>query len=634
MREPPRVPTTLNAAENDPHQMLFEPCLVWANRYDRAVGCFAPGWLKANLRGMTAFAANNGRARWLLSPALTPGAAAGIREGTVLPDEMFLTAQLTRNLEAIQESERELVNTLAWMVNDEIVELRFIFSTAGPDEGEAVHVKFGIFKDRNGNKVSFNSSAADGGQGSNRRERLKVFNSWNGAGEYVTDDEQRFEQLWNGKDIGVLVWALPETLRKTICGLRPVQRPYALKKTATLAPLPVRSHQHEAVEAFLKARRGVLELAPGTGRFEVALNIVSRLLEKKKVQTVIVGAAGTEVLDRWQQELGRSTGLKLFRYYARHQELGKFILIPNNSALVVAKKPDALGEAVKHLSGDTVQKAVIILDEVYDLNSPTMVRRLRNKLSPFGYRLGLSTVPEPEEDGGGEFVRNEVGAVVYSFGLEDAIRQGLIAEFDYYPYEFELTEKDREEMARLTADHEARRSAGKPAGEAHLARRLDHVHKVSPAKVNLFKVFARVNRHVFSRAVLFVEDRKFGAAVERVLEACNLEFGTCYSEDERDDLSRFNTGELDCLVTSELPGKFEAVDCVVLLSADRGRTQTVQRLGRCLANGSERPGKRVGVVDFIAQLSGREVAAPVSADGGEKRREWLRELAAVRRERG
>jgi superfamily II DNA or RNA helicase len=66
---------------------------------------------------------------------------------------------------------------------------------------------------------------------------------------------------------------------------------------------------------------------------------------------------------------------------------------------------------------------------------------------------------------------------------------------------------------------------------------------------------------------------------------------------------------------------------VVLLSADRARLETIQRIGRCLRIDRNDPDKRALVVDFIR----RRAVADGDPTADEERRTWLEGLSTIRR---
>jgi hypothetical protein len=63
-------PAALDTSGADLSRDFFYPALSKAIRYDRAVGYFSSGWLRANARGMLRFANNGGKGRWVTSPIL------------------------------------------------------------------------------------------------------------------------------------------------------------------------------------------------------------------------------------------------------------------------------------------------------------------------------------------------------------------------------------------------------------------------------------------------------------------------------------------------------------------------------------------------------------------------------------
>ena len=72
---------TIDTSSHDIVGDFFVPMLQNATRYDRGVGYFSSGWLRANAQGMVDFARNGGRARWITSPNLTESDWEHLRKG-------------------------------------------------------------------------------------------------------------------------------------------------------------------------------------------------------------------------------------------------------------------------------------------------------------------------------------------------------------------------------------------------------------------------------------------------------------------------------------------------------------------------------------------------------------------------
>jgi superfamily II DNA or RNA helicase len=74
-------------------------------------------------------------------------------------------------------------------------------------------------------------------------------------------------------------------------------------------------------------------------------------------------------------------------------------------------------------------------------------------------------------------------------------------------------------------------------------------------------------------------------------------------------LREFAIGVIDCLITCHRLSEgidIQSVRTVVLLSADRARLETIQRIGRCLRIDRNDPDKRALVVDFILRRAGAD----------------------------
>ena len=137
---------------------------------------------------------------------------------------------------------------------------------------------------------------------------------------------KHFEEIWNGRDKFVDIFSFPDAVKRKlirVCeehrsGGRPRQE--EAKKWR---------HQDDALEEFLAAERGVLNMATGTGKTRTALKIVSALFEAQKIDTVIVAMDGTDLLNQWYGELllarrDLPVSVNVFRDYDMYKEVQDF----------------------------------------------------------------------------------------------------------------------------------------------------------------------------------------------------------------------------------------------------------------------------------------------------------------------
>ena len=53
------------------------------------------------------------------------------------------------------------------------------------------------------------------------------------------------------------------------------------------------------------------------------------------------------------------------------------------------------------------------------------------------------------DDEGNNFIQTEIGEIIFTFSLEDAIRKGILCEFDYIPLPYVLTEEEKVKLCQL-----------------------------------------------------------------------------------------------------------------------------------------------------------------------------------------
>ena len=636
--ELPNVPICLNTSENNLDTEFFIPCLKWATKYDRGVGYFTSGWISKNANGMAEFANNCGRARWITSPILEERDYLAIKSAPDMPAIAKYFQELLINCisRLAEEIEADTQNALGWMIYDNILELKFAIPTEKLLDGD-FHDKFGVFYDENGNCLSFAGSINDSSKGFSNYESIKVFKSWDGMLPYVNADIQRFENLWNNLDDNLRVIICNDAIREKLIKLRKSDRPYKREKADNETGLW--KHQDEAVKAFLQAKNGILEMATGTGKTRTALKIMSQLLRDGKIKRVIITMHGNDLLHQWEKEVlsALDVDIQIYKYFDSDKELPSFLMCKSKCVLIISRDATRLSECIDRMTmriSNVNFDTMFVFDEVHGLGSEALRSSLAGKISRFQYRLGLSATPDREyDDAGNEFIHQEVGPVIYRFSLEDAIQKGILCEFSYTPFEYELTNEEKQNKRAIIARYAARRKNGEAVSDEDMFRDLARVNKTSVAKLPLFHDLIRDRPEVLDRCIIFVETREYGISVQNTLIHQFPEFHTYYGDDDEDNLRKFGAGILNCLITCKKISEgvdIKSVKNIILFSSDRGRLVTTQRIGRSLRTNPADPGKRANVVDFICINSDTDnLDGELSADMG--RREWLTELSEVRR---
>lgn len=614
-------------------ELFYVPALARSVSYDRGVGFFTSGWMRMAAAGLAGLAENCGKARIIASPMLEPEDVAALAEGSEALDDEALRVSLQRGLDELEHAlEAETLAAIAWMVADGILEFKIATPANGLD-GD-FHDKFGVFADAAGNSVAFHGSPNDSARAFRNYESVSVFYSWvdEREAQRVSAEARRFELLWTNADPNVRTFELPEAIKRNLIEFRDrAPRPYAA--TSKRLDDDRWKHQRQALARFLEERHGVLEMATGTGKTRTAVNIMNELFERGVVKTVVITATGTDLLDQWYGVL-TAEGRPVYRAFERYHEAQGYLNDTSGSVLLTSRTnlKDVLPRMPQRLLAD----GLIVCDEVHGMGAPAIVRDLLGRIKPFGWRLGLSATPEREYDEeGNRFIESEIGPTIFEFGLEKAIRRGILCEFAYLELEYEFSPDDKEAVRLAIRRYHARaRMADAPPIE-NLYQEIARIRKLSREKLPPFADLVTARPEILERSLIFVETAEYGLEVQDILMRAGIDYHTYYAGDDRSNLTRFARGDLSCLITCHRISEgidIRSVGTIVLFSSAKAQLETVQRLGRCLRVDPGDPSKRALVVDFIRtdDIADDDVGGEASADIG--RRDWFRLLSAVKRE--
>ena len=609
------------------------PALSLSDRYDRGVGYFTAGWLRMAASGLAGLAARGGRSRIIASPKLRREDVEALSEGMAARDNPLLAEALRRTIAELEHGlENETLSTLAWMVADGLLDFRIAFASADLD-GD-FHDKFGIFSDMS-DAIAFRGSPNDSERAFRNYESISAYYSWvdDREASRVATERRRFEALWNDDDPNLRVMEVPQAVKLQLIELTTrFDRPYPLRAGGT-ALLRWR-HQPDAIAAFVSARRGVLEMATGTGKTRTAINILDRLRRDGEVGSAIVVAYGSDLLDQWHRELLLRTDLPVYRDYGTRREGLSFVNASENAVLLMSRMN--LATLLNKLPEVVQRRTLIVFDEVHGMGSDSLARALDGTLDMFVYRLGLSATPERAYDAAGNaFVAESIGPVVFRFTLEQAIRRGILCEFEYVPLDYEFSVEDRDGVKQAIRRHHAKARSAEPAPVEHLYRQLARIRKLSKEKLAPFQEWIGQRPEVLRRSLIFVETAEYGHLVQDILMALGVDYHTYYGDDDRANLKRFADGGLECLVTCKRISEgidISSVETIVLFASSRARLETIQRLGRCLRTDPKNPSKRPLVLDFIRtdDLSPEEAYPESTADL--ERRDWFVAMSTIRTE--
>jgi len=392
--------------------------------------------------------------------------------------------------------------------------------------------------------------------------------------------------------------------------------------------LKLRQYQQEAVTNwFANNGRGTLKMATGSGKTITALFLTTELYQQIKLQVLLVICPYRHLVSQWARECEKfnlkpilafenlrswQNQLSTELYNVRAGSQPFVTIITTNSTLI----SEGFQTQLKYFP----EKTLIIGDEAHNLGSPKLEESLPRAV---GLRLALSATPERyfDEDGT-QSLYDYFGPVLQpEFTLKDAIAQGALVHYLYYPILVDLTEAESIAYLKLT----------KRIGRALLFRQRDNSNwennedlkpllmqraRLIGAAENKLKSLRNLmaNRQDTSHTLFYCSDgtQELGKLslrqVKAVAKILGSELGyrvstyTAQTPLEQREILRqqFETGELQGLVAIRCLDEgvdIPALQTAVILSSSGNPRQFIQRRGRVLR---PHPGKdRATIFDMI-----------------------------------
>jgi superfamily II DNA or RNA helicase len=621
-------------------EALYHPALREASQYWRAVGFFSSSALEAIGEPLGVFVDRGGTMRLVTSVRLSEADLHAIETG--IDRSKVIEARL---LDEIRLGFSSPLGRGAFLLASLLASGRLEIQVAHPRLGAGIyHEKVGVFLDSDNNFVAFTGSSNESRTAfETNYECVDVYTSW-GDPARAQAKRAHFVQLWDRIAPGVETMTFPEAARRALL----------VKYEETVASGAAESssagnedglwpHQKLAVREFFAKKRGVLEMATGTGKTRTALHICRQLLSTNQVDTMIVTADGNDLLDQWYLQLltlskTSPKPLTILRHYGSYHQTNEFELRSGVTALLVSRL--ALPQALRVLRRPEAARTLLIHDEVHRLGSEGNRKALAGLSDHIPYRLGLSATPDREYDQDGNiFIADHIGPNLFEYPLSAAIQDEILAPFDYFPLPYTPDANDRARLQNVYKQASARRQEGRPMSQEEIWIEIAKVYKSSNAKLAPFDEFIRAHPQLLRRCIIFVDNKEYGDSVLQLVHRYRHDFHTYYAEEDSQTLRRFAVGDLECLITCHRLSEgidIRSLESVILFSSSRARLETIQRIGRCLRVDPDNPSKRASVVDFI-----RTGGAGDDDDGGDQqtnsdtlRESWLMELSRIRQAQG
>lgn len=474
------------AYDSDSDEILDEfyiPVLSQAISYKRLVGFFSSSSLAVAARGISDFIRRGGYMKLITSAKLQKADIEAIKEAYEEP-ERVIESVIINDLEHLDnEFIKDHVRALGWMIANKRLNIKvaIVYGEEGfpLDEREIgtrgiFHPKIGILEDGDGDKISFSGSDNESATAwLENIEEFKVFRSWEESErEYLNSDINRFEKFWNGKTKRTRIIDIPTAVREKLIEIAPnnieelnLEKWLRKRRIETKRKIILRDYQNQAIENWFKHnRKGIFEMATGTGKTFTALGCLKKLMEDEKRLVTVIACPYSHLVKQWEDNI-------------------KDFDISSDSIIADSSNPnwkDELMDKVYDIKNEISDRLIIltthvtlsindfikiiknvncnlflIVDEVHGIGAPERKKAL---IENYHMRLGLSATPRRWlDEEGTEDIFKYFGDTIFEFSLKKAINtlnpdtgKTYLVSYEYKPYFIELTDEELQKYEEET----------------------------------------------------------------------------------------------------------------------------------------------------------------------------------------
>ena len=453
---------------------FYIPVLYESKIYKRAVGFFSTSALLKMSIGLAEMERNNGKVQIICSPRLSPEDIEAINKGYESREQIInrcLECSLDEPLNYFQE---ERLNIVATMIAEGMLELKIAFME---DENgiNLYHEKIGIFEDELGNKIAFTGSSNETENAlESNFESIYVFCDWKNQEEFVNTTENNFDRLWTNTTNKLKVIPFPQIVMEKLMKYKKDNIDWEIDKKEfefinsnneqKIFKIPenvsLRYYQKQAIENWEKQNyRGIFSMCTGSGKSFTALACMVKLANKvnEKLATFVV-CPYIHLVGQWEEDVinwgcipiiahSKSPDKKwkdnLVKAYKRFKRDGEpFICLTTNDTFASVD----IQNIVTRFSEE--QNVLLIVDEAHNFGAKRLSEMLPENIN---FRIALSATIERHMDKKGtEKIFNYFGEECIVYGLEQAIKEGTLCPYNYYPIVVYLEDDELIQYGELT----------------------------------------------------------------------------------------------------------------------------------------------------------------------------------------
>lgn len=512
---------------------FFTEALIESCNFDLGLGFFSSSGIRSLSYGFALFIANGGKMRVVMNHILSKEDKEVIENGQKHLIEDFednILCDIKKLIETLSKEDEQFFRCLSYLISVDRIKFLATVST----KGGLGHDKYGIFKDEKGNKVAFIGSANFSQSALELNgETITVFTSPNDDNR-IAEYQTLFDQSWENDTHHLIHIPIehvktfirekfPEApltnlieeginLRESIGMDNDVPQKYykpiskrildkiELKEQEPRFPFPEeRKIQIDAYNAWIgNGKKGMFAMATGSGKTVTALNCIRKQYKENGYYKAIIVVPTQALAIQWEHE---AKSFNFQNIVSTHSDkdwkdvLSRYItrsLLDSTKSIILITtyatfNRNDIQSFLKKVRG--AETFIYVADEAHNIGSQNSLKHLPEMIN---WRIGLSATPERIYDDLGteklyEFFDSKPPKYTYRYTMKQAIEEGILCHYDYYPIFIELTSSEMEEYERISDQLrkyiDADTGKYKPNAERLLLKRKRIIHKAENKKI-------------------------------------------------------------------------------------------------------------------------------------------------------
>ena len=512
---------------------FFTEALIESCNFDLGLGFFSSSGIRSLSYGFALFIANGGKMRVVMNHILSKEDKEVIENGQKHLIEDFednILCDIKKLIETLSKEDEQFFRCLSYLISVDRIKFLATVST----KGGLGHDKYGIFKDEKGNKVAFIGSANFSQSALELNgETITVFSSPNDDNR-IAEYQTLFDQSWENDTPHLIHIPIehvktfirekfPEApltnlieeginLRESIGMDNDVPQKYykpiskrildkiELKEQEPRFPFPEeRKIQIDAYNAWIgNGKKGMFAMATGSGKTVTALNCIRKQYKENGYYKAIIVVPTQALAIQWEHE---AKSFNFQNIVSTHSDkdwkdvLSRYItrsLLDSTKSIILITTYATFNRNdiqlfLKKVRG--IETFIYVADEAHNIGSQNSLKHLPEMIN---WRIGLSATPERIYDDLGteklyEFFDSKPPKYTYRYTMKQAIEEGILCHYDYYPIFIELTSSEMEEYERISDQLrkyiDADTGKYKPNAERLLLKRKRIIHKAENKKI-------------------------------------------------------------------------------------------------------------------------------------------------------